>query len=188
MSVMETDISRPRSKEPSTHETTHIFRFSLEHVCAKFFYDVDIWFPKFRHKVEVPSSRVARSIIYNSWKDETITLSRNVGKQRHNDAVPYRVSTKSFPDYKHLLQENHVEYKYVFLPLLELVSKVVSCVYIKICNIWFLDETFPDRWIGRDGPTPRPPRSPDIIPPLTSFYGGMLRTKCFRHQLQILQI
>ena len=25
-------------------------------------------------------------------------------------------------------------------------------------------------------------------PPLTSFYGGMLRTKCFRHQFQILQI
>ena len=27
-----------------------------------------------------------------------------------------------------------------------------------------------------------------ISPPLTSFYGGMLRTKCFRHQFQILQI
>jgi len=27
-----------------------------------------------------------------------------------------------------------------------------------------LDATFPNRWIGRDGPTPCPPRSPDIIP------------------------
>jgi len=27
-----------------------------------------------------------------------------------------------------------------------------------------------------------------ISPPLTSFYGGMLSTKCFRHQFQILQI
>ena len=27
-----------------------------------------------------------------------------------------------------------------------------------------------------------------ISPPLTPFYGGMLRTKCFRHQFQILQI
>ena len=27
-----------------------------------------------------------------------------------------------------------------------------------------------------------------ISPSLTSFYGGMLRTKCFRHQFQILQI
>jgi len=27
-----------------------------------------------------------------------------------------------------------------------------------------------------------------ISPTLTSFYGGMLRTKCFRHQFQILQI
>jgi len=44
----------------------------------------------------------------------------------------------------------------------------------------FLDATFPNRWIGRDGPTPWPPRSPDITP-LTSIYGGMLRTKCFRH-------
>jgi len=26
----------------------------------------------------------------------------------------------------------------------------------------FLDATFPNRWIGRDGPTPWPPRSPDI--------------------------
>jgi len=29
----------------------------------------------------------------------------------------------SFPDYKHLLQENYVEYKHIFLPLLKLVSK-----------------------------------------------------------------
>jgi hypothetical protein len=26
----------------------------------------------------------------------------------------YRVSIKSFPDYKHLLEENHVEYKHFF--------------------------------------------------------------------------
>ena len=43
----------------------------------------------------------------------------------------------------------------------------------------FLDATFPNKWIGSDGPTPWPPRSPDITRPLTSFYGGMLRTKCF---------
>ena len=34
------------------------------------------------------------------------------------------MSIKSFPDYKHLLQENYVEYKYIFLPLLKLVSKI----------------------------------------------------------------
>jgi len=27
---------------------------------------------------------------------------------------------------------------------------------------WFLDATFPNRWIERDGQTPWPPRSPDI--------------------------
>jgi len=26
----------------------------------------------------------------------------------------YRVSIKSFPDYKHLLQENYVEYKHIY--------------------------------------------------------------------------
>jgi len=50
-----------------------------------------------------------------------------------------------------------------------------------------LDATFPNRWIGRDGPKPWPPGSPDITP-LITFYWGMLRTKCFLHQFQILQI
>jgi len=29
----------------------------------------------------------------------------------------YRVSIKSFPDYKHLLQENYVEYKPIFFTI-----------------------------------------------------------------------
>jgi len=29
----------------------------------------------------------------------------------------YGVSIKSFPDYKHLLQENYVEYKYIFFTI-----------------------------------------------------------------------
>ena len=40
----------------------------------------------------------------------------------------------------------------------------MSYVYSDIYKIWFLDATFPNRWIGRDGPTPWPPRSPDITP------------------------
>ena len=40
----------------------------------------------------------------------------------------------------------------------------MSYVYCYICNIWFLEATFPNRWIGIDGPTPWPPRSPDITP------------------------
>jgi len=39
------------------------------------------------------------------------------------------VSIKSFPDYKHLLQENYVEYKHIFLPLLKLVSKLLCHVF-----------------------------------------------------------
>jgi len=40
----------------------------------------------------------------------------------------------------------------------------MSCFYCNTCNIWFLEATFPNRWIGRDGPTPCPPRSTNIIP------------------------
>jgi len=36
----------------------------------------------------------------------------------------YRVSIKSLPHYKHLLQENYVEYKHIFLSLIKLVSKI----------------------------------------------------------------
>ena len=43
----------------------------------------------------------------------------------------YRMSIKYFPDYKHLLQENHVENKHIFLPLL----KLVSCVYFEKKNV-----------------------------------------------------
>ena len=41
-----------------------------------------------------------------------------------------------------------------------------------------LDATFPDRWIGRDGPTPWPPRSPDITP-LHFFLCGYVKDKVF---------
>jgi hypothetical protein len=36
------------------------------------------------------------------------------------------VSIKSFPDYKHLLQKNYVEYKHIFLPLLNAEVLVVA--------------------------------------------------------------
>jgi len=42
----------------------------------------------------------------------------------------------------------------------------------------FLDATFPNRWIGRDGPTPWPPRSPDITP-LHFFLCGYVKDKVF---------
>jgi len=44
--------------------------------------------------------------------------------------------------------------------------------------VGFWMQHFPNRWIGRDGPTPWPPRSPDITP-LTSFYGGYVKDKVF---------
>jgi len=42
----------------------------------------------------------------------------------------------------------------------------------------FLDATFPNRWTGRDGPTPWPPRSPDITP-LDFFLWGYVKDKVF---------
>ena len=38
----------------------------------------------------------------------------------------------------------------------------------------FLHETFPNKWIGRDGPIPWPPRSPDITP-LDFFLWGYVK-------------
>jgi len=38
----------------------------------------------------------------------------------------YRVSIKSFPDYKRLLQEKYAEYKPIFLPLRRFISKKTS--------------------------------------------------------------
>jgi len=35
-----------------------------------------------------------------------------------NTPAFYRVSIKSFPDYKHLLQENYVEYKHIFFTII----------------------------------------------------------------------
>ena len=41
-----------------------------------------------------------------------------------------------------------------------------------------MDATFPNRWIGRDGPTPWPPRSPDITP-LDFFLWWYVKDKVF---------
>ena len=43
----------------------------------------------------------------------------------------------------------------------------------------FLNETFPNRWIGRNDPTPWPPRSPDITP-LDFFLWGYVKDRVYR--------
>ena len=42
-----------------------------------------------------------------------------------------------------------------------------------------LNETFPNRWIGRNGPTPWSPRSPDITP-LDFFLWGYVKDRVCR--------
>jgi len=83
----------------------------------------------------------------------------------------YRVSIKSLPDYKHLLQENYVDiFELYAAPQLEEFQPWIIFQQDGAPPHWgsnvrpFLDETFSNRWIGRDGPTPWPPRSPDITP------------------------
>ena len=73
--------------------------------------------------------------------------------------VKYRVSIKSFSDYKHLLQENYVEYK-IYLPLLELVSKILFHVFIVTFGFWM--QHFETGGLGGMVRLPWPPRSPDI--------------------------
>jgi hypothetical protein len=45
------------------------------------------------------------------------------------------VSIKSFSDYKYLLQENYMEYKHIFLPLLKLVFKILCHVFIVMLQL-----------------------------------------------------
>ena len=47
----------------------------------------------------------------------------------------------------------------------------------------FLNETFPDRWIGRNRPIPSPPRSPDITP-LDFFLWGYVKDIVYRTKVQ----
>jgi len=43
----------------------------------------------------------------------------------------YRVSIKSFPDYKHLLHENYVEYKHIFYHYLRhFLNLYVMCLFL----------------------------------------------------------
>ena len=47
----------------------------------------------------------------------------------------------------------------------------------------FLNETFPNRWIGRDGPIPWPPRSPDITL-LDFFLWGYVKDIVYKTKVQ----
>jgi len=91
------------------------------------------------------------------------------------------MSIKSFPDYKHLLHENYVEYKHsFFLPLLKFVSKILCHVFIAT----FVTRVF---WIhyfqtGGLGETVRRPGQHErriSPPPLDFFIWGYVKDKVF---------
>lgn len=50
----------------------------------------------------------------------------------------------------------------------------------------YLNNTFPGRWIGRDGPIPWPPRSPDITP-LDFFLWGYVKDRVFAKKVQDIE-
>ena len=91
----------------------------------------------------------------------------------------YRVSIKPFPDYKHLLQENYVEYKHIFLPLFKLVSKILCSLFIVTSvTFGFRMQHFQTGGLGE---MVRHPGHHDrrISPPLTTFYEGYVKDKVF---------
>jgi len=90
----------------------------------------------------------------------------------------YRMSIKSFPYDKHLLQENYVDYKDFFFTITWIIFRQDGAPPHLGSHVRrFLDATFPNRWTGGDDPT-RPPRSPDITP-LDFFLWGYVKDKVF---------
>ena len=51
----------------------------------------------------------------------------------------------------------------------------------------FLNDTFPNRWIERGGPTNWPPRSPDLSPP-DYFLWGYLKSKVYSTNFEMLKV
>jgi len=93
----------------------------------------------------------------------TSILREYVDAKEHLMAI-YRVSINSFPYNKHLLQETlHCTSVRRVLAVDNFPTRwCTSTLGFRFSSV--LDATFPNRWIGRDGPTPWPPRSPDITP------------------------
>ena len=92
------------------------------------------------------------------------------------------MSIKSFPDYKHLLQELYVAPQLEEFQPWIIFQQDGAPPHWGSHVRWFLDAPFPNRWIGRDGPTPWPPRSPDITP-LDFFLWGYVKDKVFLTQV-----
>jgi len=85
---------------------------------------------------------------------------------------------KYFPDYKHLLQELYVARQLEEFQLSIIFQQNGAPPHWGSHVRRFLDATFRNRWIGRDGPIPWPPRSPDITP-LDFFLWGYVKDKVF---------
>jgi len=83
------------------------------------------------------------------------------------------VNINSFPDYKNLLRCTSEEFQPWIIFQKDGVPPHWGSHVRRV-----LDAKFPNRWTGRDGPTPWPPRSPDITP-LDFFLWGYVKDKLF---------
>jgi hypothetical protein len=132
-----------------------------------------LFFPKFSIFMPNPLATVRAKIIYCRWKSHIYYFSQILGRTLKFytlksfiyywcDIVTsvfslffscfYRVSIKSFTDYKNLLQENYVEYKHFFT--INLSNFPTRLPHWGSHVRRFLHATFPKRWIGRDDLTP----------------------------------
>jgi hypothetical protein len=99
---------------------------------------------------DMPSWLAEKQVCFNIQLYITGTLSYSLKmascKPKHCSCyvlVMYRVSIKSFFDYKHLLQENYIEYTHIFLQLLKLfVKKLLELhfekIYMYVFHVVFL--------------------------------------------------
>jgi len=89
---------------------------------------------KIKQRRNLKKRRIKQFVILNHYA--------KYGYIRKNDVdCKYRVSIKSFPDYEHLLHENCVEYKYIFLTLHKFVSKIFCHVFIVMLELHCIPRT-----------------------------------------------
>ena len=128
------------------------------------------------------TGRTEKSPTITQIRKTCLQLFRPTHLSHIQEKCIYRVSIKFFPDYNYLLQENMLEL-YV-APQLEEFKPWIIFQQDGAPPHWgshvgrFMDATFPNRWIGRDGPTPWPPRSPDITS-LDFFLWGHVKDRVF---------
>jgi len=112
---------------------------------------------------DILSIALLEPFFFNTCADYTKILALLLGIELTNNiefTLLYRVSINCFSDYKHLLQENFMFHIRRFSALDNFPTRWCTSTLGFTCSSVFGC----NRWFERDGPTPWPPRSPDITP------------------------